>query len=104
MSYQQFKKGAKNSRQGDSKKVLEKQKVRFLKLFLHTFCQKRTFCYPTTFIESLITHKPFIFEHSYVSYDKRQKSCTLIVILVILSYLTSPILNSSSKSNWIFLL
>ena len=31
-----------------------------------------------------ITHKRFIFEHSYISYyGKRQKSCTLIVILVI---------------------
>ena len=52
----------------------------FIKQFLRTFCQKRTFCYPTTFIESLITHKRFIFEESYISYGKRQKSCTLIVI------------------------
>ena len=34
----------------------------------------------TTFFESLITHKRSIFEHSYVSYDKRQKSCSSIVI------------------------
>ena len=33
------------------------------------------------------------FEHSYASYGKRRKSCTLIVIKVILSYLTSPIFN-----------
>ena len=33
----------------------------FIKLFLHVFFQKRTFCYPTTFLESLITHKRFIF-------------------------------------------
>ena len=52
----------------------------FIKLFLHTFCQKRTFCYSTPIIESLITHKRFIFEESYISYGKRQKSCTLIVI------------------------
>ena len=52
----------------------------FIKQFLHTFCQKRTFCYQTTFIESPITHKRFIFEHSYISYGKRQKSCTLIVV------------------------
>ena len=43
------------------------KKVRFyffIKLFLHTFFfQKRTFCYPTN-----------------ISYGKRQKSCTLIVI------------------------
>ena len=41
----------------------------------------------TTFFESPIAHKRFIFEHSYISYRKCQKSCTLIVILVILSYL-----------------
>ena len=36
----------------------------------------------STFFESPITHKRFIFEHSYISYGKRkrQKSCTLIVI------------------------
>ena len=27
----------------------EKSPVFFIKQFLHTFCQKRTFCYPTTF-------------------------------------------------------
>ena len=57
----------------------------------------------STFFESPITHKRFIFEHSYISYGKRQKCCTLIVILVILSYRTSPILNSSSKSTGFFL-
>ena len=60
------------------------KKVRFyffIKLFLHTFCQKRTFCYPTTFFKSLINHKRFVFEESYTSYySKRQKSCTLIVV------------------------
>ena len=56
----------------------------------------------STFFESPITHKRFIFEHSYISYGKRQKSCCLIVILVILSYLTSPIFNSSSKSTGFF--
>ena len=35
---------------------------------------------------------------------KRQKSCTLIVSLIILSYQTSLILNSSSKSTGIFFL
>ena len=34
----------------------------------------------SAFFESLMTHKRSIFEHSYVSYDKRQKSFTLIVI------------------------
>ena len=53
-----------------------------IKQFLHTFCQKRTFCHPTTFIESLITHKRFIFEESYFSYGKGQKelyfNCCLV--------------------------
>ena len=53
------------------KKGLFWKKVRFyfFKLFLYTFfffCKKRTFCYPTIFIESLITHKRFIFEESYI--------------------------------------
>ena len=34
----------------------------------------------STFFESPITHKRFIFEHSYILYGKRQKSCTLKVI------------------------
>ena len=73
LSYQRFKKG------DFLKKIVF---YFFIKLFLHTFFffQKRTFCYPTTFFESLITHKRFIFEESYISYGKRQKSCTLIVI------------------------
>ena len=58
-----------------------KTKVRFfIKLFLHTFCQKRNFWYPTAFFESLITHEWLIFEESYILYGKRQKSCTLIVV------------------------
>ena len=59
---------------------------------------KTDFFQKTTFFESLITHKRFIVEESYISYGKRQKSCTFIVILVISSYLTSLIFNSSSKS------
>ena len=90
MSYQRFKKG-----------TFLKKWV-FIKLFLHTFWQKWTFCYTTTFFELLITHKQFIFEHSCVSYGKRQKSCTLIVIWVKCLYLTSPIFNSSAKSNRLF--
>ena len=35
---------------------------------------------------------------STLRFGKRQKSCTLIVILIIFTYLTSPIFNSSSKS------
>ena len=49
-------------------------------LVLLIIYHKRTFCYPTTFFESLITHERFILEESYSSYGKRQKSCTLIVI------------------------
>ena len=41
--------------------------------------------------------------YSYVSYGKRQKSCTLIVIYVILSCLTSLIFNSSAKLTGYFL-
>ena len=56
----------------------------------------------STFFELPITQKRFIFEESYISYRKRQKSCTLIVILVKLSYLTSPVFNSPSKSTGFF--
>ena len=41
---------------------------------------KTHFFQKTTFFESPITQKRFIFEQSYISYGKRQKSCTLIVI------------------------
>ena len=69
----------------DLKKALFFEKILylfyfFIKQFLHTFGRKRTFCYPTNFIESLITYKRFVFEESYMLYGKRQKSCTLIVV------------------------
>ena len=92
---------------GDSKKAFFWKKsvfYFFIKLFLHTFFQKRTFCYPTTFFESLITHKRFDFQESYILYGRRQKSCTLIVVSVKCMYLTSPTFNSSAKSNRLFLL
>ena len=88
---------------GFPKKIKQKKNI-FFSLDLHTFCQKRTFCYLTTFFESAITHKRFIFKDSYISNGKRQKSCTLIVIWVKCLYLTSPTFNSSAKSNRIFLL
>ena len=50
------------------------------------------------------THKRFIFEESYFSYGKRQKSCTLIVVLVKCLYLTSPIINYLATSNRTFYL
>ena len=56
----------------------------------------------STFFKSPITHKRFIFEHSYISYGKHQKSCTLNVILIMLLYLAPTILNSSSKSTGFF--
>ena len=51
----------------------EKSKV--LSFLLSNFCiifaKKQTFCYSSTFFLSLITHKRFIFEESYISYGKR---------------------------------
>ena len=94
MSYQRFKKGGRVANSPFLEKSVQKL---FYKKIKTDFFQK------STFFESPITHKRFIFEHSYISYGKRQKSCTLIVILVRLSYLTSPIFNSSSKSTGFFL-
>ena len=79
-------------------------KVRF---FIKQFCTlfaKNGLGYPTTFIESLTTHKRFIFKESYISYGKRQKSCTLIVIWVKCLYLTSPTFNFVGKVKPAFLL
>ena len=90
------------------KKGTFSRKIRIYFFLLSNFCtlfaQKRTICYPTTIFELLITHKRWIFEESYISYGKRQKSCTLIVILVKCLCLTSPTFNSSAKSNRLFLL
>ena len=60
----------------DSKYVpfFEKKKKNIMQ-FWHTFVLP-----DHLFFESLITHKRSIFEQSYISYDKRQKSCTLIVV------------------------
>ena len=94
MSYQRFKKGGRVAKSHVFRKKVCKNSL--IKKIKTDFFQK------STFFESPITHKRFIFEHSYISYGKRQKSCCLIVILVILSYLTSPIFNSSSKSTGFF--
>ena len=66
LSYRRFKKSA----------FLKKGRYYFFitKLFLHTFDTR------PPFFESLITHKRFIFKESHISYGKRKKSCTLIVI------------------------
>ena len=94
LSYQQFKKGGHVAKSPFWAKSVQK----LLKKIKTDFPGK------STFFESPITHKRFIFEQSFISYGKRQKSCTLIVILIRLSYLTSPIFNSSSKSNRTFYL
>ena len=74
------------------------------KVLFHMVNVKRV-CYPTTFFKSLINHKRFVLRKVTLHIcSKRQKSCTLIVILVKCLYLTSPIFNSSSKSNRLFLL
>ena len=54
----------------------------------------------TTFFESLIPHKQWV----ELQYGKRQKSCTLIVILVKCLYLTSPIFNSPSNQTVLFII
>ena len=70
MSYQRFKKGGR----------VAKSSVIWQKVCKNRLIKKPDFFRKRHFFESLITHKRFIFEHSYGSYDKRQKSCTLIVI------------------------
>ena len=94
MSYQRFDKGgrvAKSPFLANSVQKLLNKKI------------KTDFFQRSTFFESPITHKRFICQHSYISYGQRQKSCTLIVIWVILSYLMSPIFNSSVKVDRLFL-
>ena len=71
MSYQLFKKGGRVAKSPFLEKSVQ---ILFNKKLKTDFFQK------STFFESPIAHKRFIFEHSYVSHDKRQKSCTLIVI------------------------
>ena len=71
MSYQRFKKDGRVAKSLFLAKSVQKLLDKKMKT---DFFQKRHF------FESLITHKRSIFEHSYISYGKRQKSCTLIVI------------------------
>ena len=71
MSYQRFKKGGRVAKRQFLEKSVQKLLNKKIKTY---FFQKRTF------FESPITQKRFIFEHSFVSYGKRQKSCTLIVV------------------------
>ena len=71
MSYQWFKKGGRVAKSQFLAKSVQKLLNKKIKT---DFFQKMHF------FESPITQKRSIFEHSYVSYDRRQKSCTLIVI------------------------
>ena len=95
MSYQRFNKGGRVAKSPFLAKSVQKS--------LNKKIVKIDFFQKTTFFESPITQKRFIFEESLISYTKRQKSCTIIVIQVILSYLTCPIFNSSSKSTGYFI-
>ena len=75
MSYQRFNKGGRVAKSPFLAKSVQKSLNRKIKI---DFFQK------STFIESPITQKRFIFEspiqESHISYSKRQKSCTSIVI------------------------
>ena len=71
MSYQRFNKGGRVAKSPFLAKSVQKSLNRKIKI---DFFQK------TTFFESPITQKRFIFEESHISYGKRQKSCTLIDI------------------------
>ena len=72
MRYQRFKKGGRVAKSPFlEKKSVQKQLNKKI---------KTDFPGKSTFFELPITQKRFIFEESYSSYGKRQKSCTLIVI------------------------
>ena len=71
MSYQRFNKGGRVAKSPFLAKSVQKLLNKKIKT---DFFQK------STFFESPITQKRSIFGYSYVLYDKRQKSCTLIVI------------------------
>ena len=66
MSYQRFKKGGRVAKSLFLAKSVQKSLNKKIKTDIF---QK------TTFFEHPITQKWSIFEHSYVSYGKRQKSC-----------------------------
>ena len=71
MSYQRFNKGGRVAKSPflAKKKVCKNRLIKKLKrIFFRNF------------FESPIAQKRFIFEYSYVSYGKRQKSCTFIII------------------------
>ena len=69
MIYQRFKKGGREAKSPSLEKSVQK-----------SLNKKKNFFQKMTFFEAPIAQKRFIFEHSYISYGKRQKSCTLILI------------------------
>ena len=71
MNYQRFNKGGRVAKSPFLAKSVQKSLNKKNKI---DFFQK------TTFFESRIAQKQFIFEESHISYSKRQKSCTLIVV------------------------
>ena len=90
-----------------SKKVIffsKKSVFVFFAIFVHFSQKKRSFRHLTTFFETPITQKRFIFEESKNWYGKRKKSCTLIVVKVVPLYLLRLIYNLSAKSNRTFYL
>ena len=71
MRYQRFKKGGRVAKSQFLEKSVQKQLNKKI---------KTDFPGKSTSFELPITQKRFVFEESYSSYGKRQKSCTLIVI------------------------
>ena len=78
MSYQRFNKGGRVAKSPFLAKSVQKSLNKKNKI---DFFQK------TTFFESPITQKRFIFEHSYISYGKHQKSCTFSTNVTVLRLL-----------------
>ena len=71
MSYQRFNKGGRVAKSPFLAKSVQKSLNKKI---------KTDFPGKSTFFELPITQKRFIFEESYISNGKRQKSCTLIAI------------------------
>ena len=71
MSYQRFNEGGRVAKSLFLAKSVQKSLNKKI---------KTDFLKKTTFFESPIAQKRSIFKHSYVSYGKRQKSCTFIGI------------------------
>ena len=91
---------------GNSKKVLFPGKSVFIFLlsyFCTLFSKNWLFATRPPFLNRwYLINGSFLSRVTFHIRSKRQKSCTLIVILVKCLYLTSPIFNSSAKSNRTF--